>query len=332
MTTTWPRARGSPVATPPALVESVRWRRCPGTATRAGWPAWTRSPVTCGGGCAPTTGRCGSSRWWSTARSRGRWPRRCTRTLPRPMTRPRTARRSRSSPGPEHATKRVGPRGAQVQVPVEGLEAVTVRHFTSRAGDPHRHLHLQILSRVCAAGKWRGLHTVGIRDFLSAINGIGHAAMACDPELNAAFAANGYTRGTTGELLQLAPYVGPMSARAAQIAANSSRYERKWTQAHPGEHPGPALRRAWEARAWADGRPDKVQPRPGEVLEDRWRAELSELGYRAPTEPVSLAPPALGALDRDGAMARVLVRLAAARSAWNGADVRGEVEQLLAAD
>jgi exodeoxyribonuclease V alpha subunit len=102
----------------------------------------------------------------------------------------------------EHATTRVGPRGAQVQVPVEGLEAVTVRHFTSRAGDPHRHLHLQILSRVFAAGKWRGLHTVGIRDSLSAINGIGHAAMACDPELNAAFAANGYTRGATGDLLR----------------------------------------------------------------------------------------------------------------------------------
>jgi hypothetical protein len=48
----------------------------------------------------------------------------------------------------EHATTRVGPTGGQVQVPVERLEAVTVRHYTSRAGDPHRHLHLQILARV----------------------------------------------------------------------------------------------------------------------------------------------------------------------------------------
>ena len=43
-----------------------------------------------------------------------------------------------------HETTRVGPRGDQVQVPVEMLEAVSVRHYTSRAGDPHRHLHLQI--------------------------------------------------------------------------------------------------------------------------------------------------------------------------------------------
>ena len=61
----------------------------------------------------------------------------------------------------EHATTRVGPRGRQVQVPVEQLEAAVVRHYTSRAGDPHRHLHLQINARVFAAGAWRGLHSVG---------------------------------------------------------------------------------------------------------------------------------------------------------------------------
>ena len=153
----------------------------------------------------------------------------------------------------EHATTRVGPRGGQVQVPLQVLEAATVRHFTSRAEDPHWHLHLQLLSRVFAAGKWRGLHTVGVRDFLGAVNGVGHAAMACDPELNAAFAAHGYTKGATGEILELAQYVGPFSARNGQIARNGDRYEREWTAAHPGEHAGPALRRAWDARAWAEG-------------------------------------------------------------------------------
>src|SRR3954469_15831319 len=171
----------------------------------------------------------------------------------------------------EHATTRVGPAGGQVQGPVEILEAATVRHFTSRANDPHWHLHLQFLSRVYAAAKWRGLHTVGIRDFLGAINGIGHAAMGTDPEFRAALAAHGYTPDATGELLQLADYVGPMSARAAQVAANIERYERDWTGAHPGEQPGPALRRAWDTRAWAEGRPDKVLPQPGVHLEDSWR-------------------------------------------------------------
>src|SRR5688572_6530111 len=149
-----------------------------------------------------------------------------------------------------HATTRVGPRGGQVQVPVQILEAVTVRHYTSRAGDPHRHLHLQLGARVFAAGKWRGLHTVGMRDFLAAINGIGHAAVACDPQFRAVLAAHGYTLDGTGEIQGLAAYVGPFSARAAQIGRNLDRYERDWTTAHPGEAARPGLRRAWDARAW----------------------------------------------------------------------------------
>jgi exodeoxyribonuclease V alpha subunit len=230
-----------------------------------------------------------------------------------------------------NATTRVGPRGGQLQVPVEVLEAVTVRHHTSRAGDPHRHLHLQVNARVFAAGRWRGLHTVGVRDFLAAINGIGHAAVATDPQFRAALASHGYTLSGTGEILELAGYIGPFSARAAQIGRHRDRYEHQWTTTHPGKTPGPALRRAWDARAWAEGRPDKVIPQPGEDLTARWVAELVALGYCDPGRPLDLTPTPVGGLDRDGAVNRVLARLAAGRSAWNAADVRGEVEQLIAA-
>ncbi len=198
-----------------------------------------------------------------------------------------------------HATTRVGPRGGQVQVLVETLEAVTVRHYTSRGGDPHRHLHLQINARVLAAEKWRGLHTVGVRDSLAAVNGIGHAAVVTDPDFRAALAAHGYTVDATGEIPELAGYVGPFSARAAQIGRHRDRYEREWTQAHPGQHPGPALRRAWDARAWADGRPDKVTPQPGEDITAGWLAELAALGHRDPDGPVELRAAPVGALDRD---------------------------------
>src|SRR6185312_15889227 len=163
--------------------------------------------------------------------------------------------------------------------------------------DPHHHLHLQINARVFAAGKWRGLHTVGVRDFLGAINGIGHAAVACDPQFRAALAAHGYTLDATGEIRELATFVGPFSARAAQIGRNLDRYERSWRTAHPGQTPGPALRRAWDARAWADGRPDKVTPRPGADLTARWLAELATLGFRSPDTPVELNPAPVGALD-----------------------------------
>jgi hypothetical protein len=158
----------------------------------------------------------------------------------------------------EHATTRVGPRGLQVQVPVDEIEAVIVRHYTSRAGDPHRHLHLQINARVRVGERWRGLHTVGVRDSLGALNGIGHAAVMCDPEFRASLAAHGYTLDPeTGEVVELAPYVGRFSARTRQITTNVDRYEAEWRTEHPHQEPGRKLRMAWDRRAWAEARPDR---------------------------------------------------------------------------
>lgn len=245
-----------------------------------------------------------------------------------------------------HATTRVGPRGRQVQVPVEQIEAAVVRHFTSRADDPHRHLHLQVNARVlvsrAVAGApptstgegalvWRGLHTVGVRDSLEAINGIGHAAVMTNPAFRAALSAAGLTLDPeSGEVAELVPYAGAFSARAKQIESNIDTYEAEWRADHPGDEPGPALRRAWDRRAWSDARPDKVVPTSGEQLRQRWVEELHELGYQAPTVPAGIAPLRPGTLDRDGLVDLAMLRLGARRSAWNAADARGEVERLLA--
>lgn len=237
-----------------------------------------------------------------------------------------------------NATTRVGPRGRQVQVPVEKIEAATIRHYTSRAGDPHRHLHLQINARVWAAGKWRGIHTIGLRDSLEAINGIGHAAVQCDPDFRRALASLGYTLDAeSAEIRELAPYVGEFSDRAAQIDRNVSRYEAGWRTEHPGQEPGPRLRRAWDTRAWAQARPDKVIPTDGTDLARRWIEELHELGFHEPTVPDGrmqtwLEPNrSVGLLDRYEVVDTVLTRLGARRSAWNAADIRGVVEQVIAA-
>jgi conjugative relaxase-like TrwC/TraI family protein len=231
-----------------------------------------------------------------------------------------------------HATTRVGPRGRQVQVQVEQIEAAVVRHYTSRAGDPHRHLHLQINARVWAAGRWRGLHTVGVRDSLEAINGIGHAAVMCDPGFRTVLAAHGYTLDPeSGEIVELAGYVGAFSARARQIEHNVDSYEAAWRGDHPGEEPGPWLRRAWDRGAWATARPDKVAPTDGAELTARWVEELRELGVRPSSRPVRLTATRVGELDRETLVEAALTRLGARRSAWNPADARGEVEKLIAA-
>ena len=65
-------------------------------------------------------------------------------------------------------------------------------------------------------------------------------------------------------------------------------------------------------------------------MNGRWLEVLATLGYRDRDKPIQLALALPAALDRDAAAAEVLARLGAARSAWNAADMRGEVEQLLA--
>ncbi len=234
----------------------------------------------------------------------------------------------------EHATTRVGPKGRQVQVPVSEIEAAVVRHYTSRAGDPHRHLHVQINARVLAEGTWRGLHSVGMRDSLAAINGIGHAAVATDPEFRAVLAAHGFTLDPeTGELAELTPFVGKFSARTAQIGRNLDRYEAEWRQANPGVEPGPGLRRAWDRRAWSEARPDKVITSDGAALVARWNEELHALGYTGPQQvglPLVAGAPRVGRINRDQVVEVVRSRLGARRSAWNAADIRGGVEQWIA--
>ncbi|WP_460792992.1 MobF family relaxase [Nocardioides maradonensis] len=234
----------------------------------------------------------------------------------------------------QHSTTRVGPRGRQVQVPVESMEAAVIRHYTSRAGDPHRHLHLQINARVFAEAKWRGLHSVGVRHSIDAINGIGHAAVVTDPEFRAVLSAHGFTMDEAGELAELAPYVGRFSARSAQIYRNLDRVEAEWRRDHPAEEPGRGLQSSWARLAWAQDRPDKVVPIDGAAMVSEWNELLHHLGYVDPPQvglPFTNPGPTVGSIDRDQVADLVITRLGTARSAWNTADIRGQVEQHLAA-
>jgi exodeoxyribonuclease V alpha subunit len=54
------------------------------------------------------------------------------------------------------------------------------------------------------------------------------------------------------------------------------------------------------------------------------------LATREPATPASIDATTAGSLDREQAVAATLTRLAARRSAWNPADIRGEIEQLIA--
>ncbi len=159
---------------------------------------------------------------------------------------------------------------------------------------------------------------------IDAINGIGHAAVATDPEFRAALANAGFGMDPeTGEIQQLAPYVGAFSARSAQIRANIDRYEAEWRADHPGEEPGPRVRQIWDRLAWAEARPDKAVPKDGAEVVAHWNEELRSLGYADPTGPVPLVSPRIGEIDRETAAELVLSRLGAKRRIELADDLTG---------
>ena len=117
----------------------------------------------------------------------------------------------------QHSVTRVGPRGKQEVVPVEQVETAAVSHKTSRVGDPHRHIHFQIGTRVWAAGAWRELDTGTLFRQQGAIRARGTAVLDAHPRLAAVLDAHDLTRDpVTGEAAELEPWNAVMSKRGAQ--------------------------------------------------------------------------------------------------------------------
>ena len=69
----------------------------------------------------------------------------------------------------------------------------------------------------------------------------------------------------------------------------------------------------------------------GDELRERWVEELHQLGFTAPAAAVEHRAVPIGRVNRDAVVDLVLSRLGARRSGWNAADIRGEVERIIAA-
>lgn len=230
----------------------------------------------------------------------------------------------------QHSVTRVGPRGKQEVVPVEQLETVAVSHKTSRAGDPHRHIHFQIGTRVWAAAGWRGLDTAALFRQQGAIRALGTAVIAAHPQLAAVLDAHGFTLDpVTGEVAELALYNTVMSKRGEQVTRNLTKFEAEWRAAHPGEEPGPVAMSRLTAMAWDHERPAK---KPATLKDEAaWRTELAEAGYTPDLPRVRRnAPVALEDLSVQQVASRALDRCAAAASTWTVHDVQEHVTRIIA--
>ena len=230
----------------------------------------------------------------------------------------------------QHSVTRVGPLGEQEVVPVEQMHVVGISHRTSRAGDPHRHIHMQIGTRVFAAGKWRGLFTAALFKQQGTIRALGTAVIAASPELAAVLDRHGLTLDpATGEVAELKPFNMVMSKRGEKIRMNLERLESDWDEAHPGESMGPVVATRLRGEAWAHERPAK---KPTTLAEETgWVTELREAGYDPATlqRPAPRASVGLDDLSVQEVASRTLDRCAAAASAWTAHTVTEHATRIM---
>ena len=192
------------------------------------------------GGSAPTTKGSGSRRSRSTARSRGPWSRPCIRTSRRPLTQRRTARgRGDRRVVAEHATTRVGPRGLQVQVPVDGSKppsCVTTPPGRRPASSPPP------ADQRARAGGGAVARTAHGRRPRQPRRDQRHRSRGrhVRPEFRAALAAHGYTLDPTpGRSCSWRRMSDASRHAPGRSATNVDRYEAEWRTEHPDQEPGP---------------------------------------------------------------------------------------------
>jgi len=230
----------------------------------------------------------------------------------------------------QHSVTRVGPLGKQEIVPIEHMQVVGITHRTSRAGDPHRHIHMQIGTRVWAAGKWRALSTGALMKQQGAIRALGTAVIAAHPELAAVLDRHGLTLDpATGEVIELQPYNALMSKRGEQVGRNLERLEAEWQATHPGETMGPVVSSRLTAKAWAYERPAKKPTTLRE--EEAWLTELREAGYDPETlrRPQPSASASLDELSVQQIASCTLDRCAATASAWTRHTVQEHATRII---
>ena len=230
----------------------------------------------------------------------------------------------------QHSVTRVGPLGRQEVVPATRMQVVGISHRTSRAGDPHRHIHMQIGTRVFAAGKWRALDTAALFRQQGAIRALGTAVIAAHPELADVLDWHGLTLDpATGEVVELEPFNTLMSKRGEQVRRNLERLEAEWEATHPGETMGPVVSSRLTAQAWAYERPAKKPTTLGE--EAAWLTELRDAGYDPATlrRPASRTPVALDELSVQEIASRALDRCAAAASTWTRHTVQEHATRII---
>lgn len=235
----------------------------------------------------------------------------------------------------ENSVALCGTRGRRYFAHAEQLEITSIRHLTSRAGDPHRHLHFQISTRIFAEGKWRALDTAVLFRQQAALRRLGETTISTNYFLHRTLAKYGYRlNSVTGEVLELEPFNQVMSKRNQQVREAFSELLTQWKEEHPGEEPGVDVINRLDFAAWNKARPSKKNKLYSNT---DWLNEIVNNGLYIPSrvdnEPVDLEFKSVDLEEfcqhRGLIINRVLQLLSARMSAWNEADIYGACLEII---
>jgi len=250
----------------------------------------------------------------------------------------------------QNAYVRIGQRGAQQLVKADRISAAQVRHMTSRDGDPHPHLHVQVSTRAWVSaetlaahgievdgdGAWYGLWTAIPMRQHAEINGIVNSTILNHPAVHEALAKHGaHIDSASGEVAGITQEQRErFSKRHMAIKAEAKRLEGVWRTNHPGQEPSAYLLKIWDNQAWRNTRPPKESSETPEELKARWHEELADAGVVSSMKTSGASPAravdSFTSVERESLAADAVLSVGAKRSTWSAADLAGQVRANLA--
>lgn len=171
--------------------------------------------------------------------------------------------------------------GGRLWVTPDEIQVATVVHRTSRDGDPHRHIHFQIVNKARVGDTWYAFDTQELRGLNRTLNMLGERVIHSDANLLRVLEEKGFTFDPqTGDIVELNPFAESFSKRATAIAERRAEIIADWEEKHPGEELGRDLLNAIDHQAWAQTRAEKATETYADEMS--WASELEAMGYVAP--------------------------------------------------
>jgi conjugative relaxase-like TrwC/TraI family protein len=216
------------------------------------------------------------------------------------------------------------------------IQTTRWRHLTSRADDPHRHIHWQVSTKVQGPdGKWLALDSADMLKHLSGVTATHQLSIAANRELRELIAARGYTAEIDAKghlrIPELGGLVDAFSTRRDQIAASrdngiAADLEARWRTVNPDREPSRSLLNIWDHAAWNDQRPTKAHAGESyEELQAGWRERARELGIEITVSERAAHIGEVTEVDVEALAAGVVAGLGSMRSTWSQADLEAVV-------